>query len=78
MTKQERFDKILSDINDATNDIAADQQKLLEEIKAGSVTDESLAKAEQNVAALQAIGAQVDSSTPPVDEEPPVEEEPAP
>lgn len=73
MNKQERFDKILTDLNEVTNGIAADYEALLKEVKDGTVSDESLAKAEANVATLKQIAASNDQPVPGV-EVPPVTE----
>lgn len=64
MTKQERFDAILGRIDTVTTNIAADYQKLLDEVKAGTVSDESLAKAEENIAKLETLAASVDNPVP--------------
>lgn len=67
---QERFDAIIARLDTITTDIAADYQKLLDEVRAGGVSDESFARAEANIATLEALGASVDN---PVPEEPPVD-----
>ena len=66
-TKQEEFDALVERLNAVTNDIAADYKKLLDEITSNSVSDETLAKAKENVAKLEALGASVEN---PVPEEP--------
>jgi hypothetical protein len=88
MAKQEKFDALIARLDTTTNtmaesvlEIGADQKFLLDEIKRlndGSVSDESLNKAEANIAkaeeiatALKGIGAQVDNPVPVP--EPPVE-----
>lgn len=68
-TSQERFDAIIARLDTITTDIAADYKKLLDEVRAGGVSDESFAKAEANIATLEALGASVDNPVP----EPPVE-----
>lgn len=75
MTKQERFDAILTSLNDVTNQIASDYQKLLDEVKNGTVSDESLAAAEANITKLQQIAASNDQPVPGTDV-PPATEEP--
>ena len=75
MTKQERFDAILGRIDTVTTNIAADYQKLLDEVKAGTVSDESLAKAEENIAKLETLAASVDNPVP-GEEIPPADETP--
>lgn len=62
--KQERFNAILASLNEVTNQIAADYQKLLTEVRDGSVSDESLATAEANIAKLQEIAASDDQPVP--------------
>lgn len=77
MTKQERFDAILGRINIATNNIAEDQRRLLDEIRQGTVSEESLAKAEANADLLDKIAADVADPVPPTEGEeevPPAEE----
>lgn len=73
MTKQERFDAILTGLNDVTNKIAADYQTLLDEVRNGTVSDESLAKAEENIAKLNEIAASNDQPVP-GEEIPPADE----
>lgn len=73
MAKQETFDALIVRLNAATNEIAADLQKLRDEIVAlpkDTVSDESLATLDTNITALEAMG--VDPVDPiPVD--PPVD-----
>lgn len=64
MTKQERFDTILANLNTVTNDLAADFALFIEEAKTGTISDESLATAEANVVALQALAASKENPTP--------------
>lgn len=64
MTKQERFDAILDGLNTVTNEIASDYEALLAEIKNGTVSDESLAKGEANVARLKLTAASNDAPVP--------------
>jgi hypothetical protein len=61
---QERFDLLMSRLNVATNDIAADYKKLLDEIKSGNVSDASLTAAEENIAKLETLGASVENPVP--------------
>jgi len=63
-TNQENFDALMSRLNVATNDIAADYQKLLDEAKNNSVSAESIAAAEANIAKLEALGASVENPVP--------------
>jgi len=58
MTKQERLDQALADLNAGTNEIAADLQKLKDEIAAGNISEESLAALETNIAVLTELGTQ--------------------
>jgi hypothetical protein len=56
-TKQERFDAVLTRIDTATTNIAGDFRTFIQEVKDGTVTDESLARAEASAEALEAIAA---------------------
>lgn len=80
-TKQEQFDAIIAKLDGVTNDIAADYKQLLDEVQAGTVSQESLDKASVNVAKLEALGASVSNPVPETPTEPtdpvePVEGEP--
>lgn len=55
-TAEERLAQANADLNAATNDIAEDLQKLKDELAAGSVSEESLAALENNIAVLKGIG----------------------
>lgn len=68
-TRQEEFDALIGRLNTVTNDIAADYQKLLDEIANNSVSAESLANAAANIATLESLGASVSNPVP----EPPAE-----
>lgn len=63
-TRQEQFDAVIGRLNTVTNDIAADYKKLLDEAKTNSVSAESIASAEANIATLEALGASVDNPVP--------------
>lgn len=63
-TKQERFDALLEKLNVTTNNIAEDYQKLLDEVRNGTVSDESLTRAEENIAKLEGIAASVENPLP--------------
>lgn len=63
-TKQERFNAILAELNTTTNEIAADYQTLLDEVRNGTVSDESLTAAEENIARLKQIAASNDQPVP--------------
>lgn len=69
MTKQERFDAILARIDTVTTNIAEDYKTLLQEVKDGTVSDESLAKAETNITTLETLAA---SKENPIPNEPPI------
>lgn len=69
-TRQEEFDAIIGRLNTVTNDIAADYQKLLDEIANNSVSAESLANAAANISTLEALGASVSNPVPPPVEPP--------
>jgi tetrahydromethanopterin S-methyltransferase subunit G len=62
---QERFDDLMARLDTITNDIAADYQKLLDEITNNSVSDASITAAEANIAKLESLGASVDNPVPP-------------
>ena len=64
MSKQETFDALLVRLNLTTNDIAADLKLLKEQIAAGTVSDESLAKLDANIAGLEALGASTENPVP--------------
>lgn len=64
MTKQEQFDAALERLNTTTNDIAADLTLLKEQIQNGTVSDESLARLDANVATLEALGASTENPVP--------------
>ena len=73
MTKQERFDGILTRLDTVTTNIAEDFKTFVQEVKDGGVSDESLAKAEANIATLEQIAATKENpvpgeETPPADE----------
>jgi hypothetical protein len=63
-TRQEEFDALMGRLNTVTNDIAADYAKLLEEIANNSVSAESIAAGNANVAILEALGASVENPVP--------------
>jgi hypothetical protein len=62
---QERFDDLITRLNTITNDIAADYQKLLDEITNNTISDASITAAEENIAKLESLGASVDNPVPP-------------
>lgn len=64
---QQEFNDMNDRLDSVTNDIAADYQKLLDEIEAGQISDESKERAKANIARLEGLGASVDN---PVPEEP--------
>lgn len=64
MTKQERFDTILTNLNTVTNDLAADFALFIQEAKDGTISDESLAAAEAGVESLKALAASKENPTP--------------
>ena len=73
-TKQERFDAILTRIDSVTTNIADDYRAFLEEYREGTVSEESLAKAEANITKLEELAASKENpipgeTTPPADEE---------
>lgn len=64
MDKQERFDAMLTRMNDVTNNIAEDFKLFIDEAKQGTVSDESLAKAEANVTTLEQLAASKENPVP--------------
>lgn len=58
MNAQERLAKAIADLNEGTNDIAADLQALKDQITAGTVTPEALDQLDQNIAVLKQLGQQ--------------------
>lgn len=71
-TRQEEFNELIARLNTVTNDIAADYQKLLDEIANNTVSAESIANAKANIETLEALGASVSNPVPPP-VEPPVQ-----
>ena len=61
---QEQFDALMTRLDTVTNDIAADYQKLLDEIQNNTVSQESLDKAAANIQKLETLGASVDNPVP--------------
>lgn len=61
---QERFDQLMARLDLVTNDIAADYKKLLELLADGTISEESFAAHEANIAKLEALGASVDNPVP--------------
>lgn len=64
---QAQFDEMVDRLNKVTDDIAADYKKLLDEIEAGKITDESVAAAKARLAQLEALGASVENPVPVVE-----------
>lgn len=73
MAKQEQFDALLQRLDATTNDIAADLTLLKEQIAAGTISDESLAKLDSNIAKLEALGASTENPVPVEPTDPPTE-----
>lgn len=63
-TKQERFDAILTSLDAVTTDLAGDFKTFIEEARQGTVSEESLAKAEANVLKLQELAATKENPIP--------------
>lgn len=63
-TKQERFDAILTRLDAVTTDIAQDFKTFVQEVKDGTISDESLAKAETNIATLEQLAASKENPVP--------------
>jgi hypothetical protein len=72
MTKQERFDTILTRMDTVTTGIADDFKLFIKEAQEGQVSDESLAKAEANIAKLEELAASKENPVP-GEEIPPVD-----
>src|SRR5688572_23406841 len=64
MTKQERFDAILTRLDTVTTDIAGDFSTFVKEVREGTVSEESLAKAETNIATLEQLAATKENPVP--------------
>lgn len=62
MNLQERFNKQMEDLNAATNGVAANLQRLKDQIAAGSITTESLDQLDKDIVALNAMGTQADAT----------------
>ena len=75
---QERFDALMERLDKVTTDIAADYKKLLDAVEAGSdsISEESFAKHEANIAKLEELGASVDNPIPDEPTEPTEPSEP--
>lgn len=58
MNAQERLAKAIADLNEGTNDIAADLQVLKDQITAGTVSEDSLKQLEDNIEVLKQLGQQ--------------------
>lgn len=69
MAKQEQFDAMLQRLDAATTEIADDLKALREEI-ADSISDESLAKLDANIAKLETMGSEDDVEEPEEPQEP--------
>jgi hypothetical protein len=69
MTKQERFDTILTKLDAVTTDLAGDFKTFIDEVKNDTVSDASMAKAEANVTILEQLAA---SKENPIPNEPPI------
>jgi len=63
-TRQEEFDQMVADLDAATNDIAADYEKLLSEAQTNTVSAESIAAAKVNIERLKSLGASVENPVP--------------
>lgn len=68
--RQDQFDAMIARLNTVTNDIAADYAQLLAEIANNTVSAESIAQGNANVATLEALGASVSNPVPPPVEPP--------
>jgi hypothetical protein len=64
MTKQERFDGILTRLDAVTTDIAGDFKTFVQEVKDGTVSDESLTRAEENISKLEQVAASKENPVP--------------
>ncbi len=64
MTKQERFDAILTKLDAVTTNIAEDFAAFVKEAQEGQVSDESITKAEENIAKLEQLAATKENPVP--------------
>lgn len=64
MTKQERFDTVLTRIDAVTTNIAEDFAAFIKEAQEGTVSEESIAKAEANVTKLEELAATKENPVP--------------
>lgn len=64
MTKQERFDTVLTRIDAVTTNIAEDFAAFIKEAQEGTVSEESIAKAEANVTRLEELAATKENPVP--------------
>lgn len=62
---QERFDLLMGRLDTVTTDIAQDYKTLLDAAK-DTISEESFAKHEANIAKLEVLGASVENPVPPV------------
>lgn len=65
MARQQDVDRIITDLNAATNEIAADLERLRGEITAGAVSEESVALLDNLVVRLQGLGQDPENPVPP-------------
>lgn len=65
MARQEDVDRIIVDLNAATNEIAADLERLRGEIASGVVSEASIQALDGMVARLQALGQDPENPVPP-------------
>lgn len=63
-TKQERFDALLTRMDAVTNNLAEDFRTFIEEARTGTVSDESFAKAENNITVLEQLAASKENPIP--------------
>jgi hypothetical protein len=64
MARQQDVDRIITDLNAATNEIAADLERLRGDVVANTVTDASIATLDGIVARLQALGQDPENPVP--------------
>ena len=67
MSKQDQINASLQQLDEATNEIASDLEGLRNQVKEGTVSDESLATLDRSVQRLRALGADEANPIPTTD-----------
>lgn len=66
MARQEDVNRIIQELDAATNEIASDLERLRGEVAAGTVSADSVTALDGMVARLKALGADPENPVPPV------------